>query len=73
MTNSSYLDMTMQRSMQWSKPSTWSGVSEWIGMVGSAFFMEDKNRKAVQAYLASNVTVDMHVAPSGHTVVSLVK
>ncbi len=64
----SYLNVTLERSQSWGRASPWNGVSEWIGMVQDAYFMDKESREDVLNYLNQNVIMKMYAAPSGHTV-----
>ncbi|CDF32694.1 unnamed protein product [Chondrus crispus] len=60
----SYLDMSIQRSVEWRSSSQWDGVIEWTGMVGSSCWIQD--REEIVEFLTRQSEIRLYVTPSGH-------
>jgi len=64
LSGNSYLDLSIQRSMEWSKSSTWNGITEWIGMMADTCTVEDKD--AIMSYLTIHTKVKTLTSTTGH-------
>lgn len=64
LTGKSYLDMSFQRSLQWSKSGSWDGVVEWVGMVKGSCNI--RQRDEIEEFLSKQVKIELYMSPTGH-------
>lgn len=63
----SYLDMSIQRSKEWRKNSSWDGVVEWVGMIRDSCKISASERAKIMAYLNMRTSTDTRIGTTGHT------